>query len=74
MPTVALHTLGCKLNHAETSAIARQFLDKGFRLVEFGRPADVTVINTCSVTARADRECRQVIRRSAGFPAFVCAW
>jgi len=64
MPTVALHTLGCKLNYAETSAIARQFLDRGFQLVDFGMQADVTVLNTCSVTDRADRECRQLIRRS----------
>jgi len=64
MPTVALHTLGCKLNHAETSTIARQFLKRGFEVVDFGLPADVTLINTCSVTARADRECRQLIRRS----------
>lgn len=64
MPTVALHTLGCKLNYAETSMIARQFLDRGYRVVELASGADVTVINTCSVTGRADRECRQLIRRS----------
>jgi len=64
MPRVALHTLGCKLNHAETAAIGRQFLEKGFDLVEFGEQADVCVINTCTVTERADRECRQVIRRA----------
>ncbi|MBI4536258.1 MAG: MiaB/RimO family radical SAM methylthiotransferase, partial [Ignavibacteriae bacterium] len=64
MQRVALHTLGCKLNLAETSAIGKQFLDRGFQLVEFGKPADVCVINTCSVTERADRECRQIIRRA----------
>ncbi len=64
MPTIALTTLGCKLNFAETSAIGRQFADMGYTPVEFGLPADVTVINTCSVTARADRECRQLIRRT----------
>ncbi|MFN0158174.1 MAG: tRNA (N(6)-L-threonylcarbamoyladenosine(37)-C(2))-methylthiotransferase MtaB [Bacteroidota bacterium] len=64
MPTVSLHTLGCKLNFAESSAIGKQFLDRGFEIVEFGQPADVCVINTCSVTARANRECRQVIRKS----------
>jgi threonylcarbamoyladenosine tRNA methylthiotransferase MtaB len=64
MPTIALTTLGCKLNFAETSAIGQQFAGRGYTPVEFGLPADVTVINTCSVTARADRECRQLIRRT----------
>jgi threonylcarbamoyladenosine tRNA methylthiotransferase MtaB len=64
MPTVALLTLGCKLNFAETSTLGKQFLDRGFRIVEFGEPADVCLINTCSVTDRADRECRQLIRRA----------
>jgi len=64
MPRVALHTLGCKLNFAETSAIGGQFMARGFDVVEFGDPADVVVINTCSVTERADRECRQLIRRA----------
>lgn len=64
MPRVALHTLGCKLNYAETSAIGKQFLDRGYEVVELGQPTDVCVINTCSVTARANRECRQIIRRA----------
>ncbi len=64
MPRVALHTLGCKLNYAETSMIGKQFVDRGFVVVEFGDQADVCVINTCSVTQRADRECRQLIRRA----------
>jgi threonylcarbamoyladenosine tRNA methylthiotransferase MtaB len=64
MPRVALHTLGCKLNYAETSAIGKQFLDRGYAIVDLGEPADVCVINTCSVTARANRECRQIIRRA----------
>ena len=64
MPTLALTTLGCKLNFAETSSLGKQFFDRGFTPVEFGAPADVTLINTCSVTAHADRECRQLIRRS----------
>jgi threonylcarbamoyladenosine tRNA methylthiotransferase MtaB len=64
MPTIALTTLGCKLNFAETSAIGNQFAGRGYTPVEFGLPADVTVINTCSVTSRADRECRQLIRRT----------
>jgi threonylcarbamoyladenosine tRNA methylthiotransferase MtaB len=64
VPRVSLHTLGCKLNFAETSSLGGQFLDRGFELVEFGAEADVIVINTCSVTERADRECRQIIRRA----------
>jgi len=64
MKKVALYTLGCKLNFAETSTIGRQFIDRGFEVVEADRPADVFVLNTCSVTERADRECRQIIRRT----------
>ena len=64
MPKVALHTLGCKLNFAETSTIARQFEEKGYEVVESDDRADVCVINTCSVTDRADRECRQIVRRA----------
>jgi len=61
---VALQTLGCKLNFAETSTIGRQFVERGFEVVEIDQPADVFVLNTCSVTERADRECRQLIRRT----------
>lgn len=64
MPKVAFHTLGCKLNYAETSILGKQFADRGFELVDFGQQADVCVINTCSVTERANRECRQIIRRA----------
>jgi threonylcarbamoyladenosine tRNA methylthiotransferase MtaB len=64
MKKVALHTLGCKLNYAETSTIGRQFAERGFEVVGFDEPADVYLLNTCSVTERADRECRQIIRRA----------
>ena len=64
MKRVAFHTLGCKLNFAETSILGKQFLDRGYRVVSFDEEADVYVINTCSVTERADRECRQIIRRA----------
>ena len=64
MARVALHTLGCKLNFAETSSLGGQFLDRGYEVVPFGEPADVVLLNTCSVTERADRECRQLIRRA----------
>lgn len=64
MPTVSIHTLGCKLNFAESGALERQFQDRHYDVVPFGSPADVTVINTCTVTEEADRKCRQVVRRA----------
>jgi threonylcarbamoyladenosine tRNA methylthiotransferase MtaB len=60
--TVAFHTLGCKLNFSETSAIGRQLTDAGYKKVEFAAGADVFVINTCSVTENADKECRKIVR------------
>jgi len=60
--TVSLHTLGCKLNYSETSTIAKQFSVNGFEIKEYGEAADVFVLNTCTVTENADRECRQIIR------------
>lgn len=60
---VALHTLGCKLNFSETAAIGKQFTTRGFSVVDFSDHADVYVLNTCSVTDNAEKECRQVIRR-----------
>lgn len=62
--TVALHTLGCKLNFSETSTIAKQFSDKGFSIVDFDEKADVYVFNTCTVTEAAEKECRQKVRRA----------
>ncbi len=61
--TVALHTLGCKLNYSETSSIERLLEQDGFVKKNFTDIADVYVINTCSVTENADRECRQLVRR-----------
>ena len=63
-PTVSFYTLGCKLNFAETSAIGRQLKDAGFSKTEFDAGADVVVINTCSVTENADRECRSIVRKA----------
>jgi threonylcarbamoyladenosine tRNA methylthiotransferase MtaB len=63
-PAVAFYTLGCKLNFAETSTIERLFAEKGFRKVEFGNAADVYVINTCSVTAGAEKKCRNIISKA----------
>lgn len=62
--TVAFHTLGCKLNYAETSTIARKMEQEGFRKVDFTDTADIYVINTCSVTESADKECRTIVRRA----------
>jgi threonylcarbamoyladenosine tRNA methylthiotransferase MtaB len=64
MKRVALHTLGCKLNYAETATVGRQFLEQGYTVVDIDQSADVVVINTCSVTENADRECRQIVRRA----------
>ena len=61
--TVAFHTLGCKLNFSETSTLSRMLESEGFEKKEFDDQADVYVINTCSVTDNADKECRQIVRR-----------
>ncbi|MCQ9636824.1 tRNA (N(6)-L-threonylcarbamoyladenosine(37)-C(2))-methylthiotransferase MtaB [Chryseobacterium sp. WG23] len=62
--TAAFHTLGCKLNFAETSTIARQLTDAGYNKVSFDDKANVYVINTCSVTENADRECKLHVKRA----------
>ncbi len=62
--TAAFHTLGCKLNFAETSTIARQLTDAGYEKVSFDEKANVYVINTCSVTENADRECKLHVKRA----------
>lgn len=61
--TVAFHTLGCKLNFSETSTLSRLLEQDGFVKTEFDSTADVYVINTCSVTDNADKECRMLVRR-----------
>ncbi|MCW3089540.1 MAG: mtaB [Ferruginibacter sp.] len=61
--TVALHTLGCKLNFSETSTIGRLLEKDGFTRKDFDEVADVYVINSCSVTENADKECRMLVRR-----------
>ena len=62
--TAAFHTLGCKLNFAETSTIARQLIGAGYQKVNFDEPAHVYIINTCSVTENADRECKFHVKRA----------
>jgi threonylcarbamoyladenosine tRNA methylthiotransferase MtaB len=61
---IAFHTLGCKLNFSETSAIARQMQERGFTTVDFEEASDVYVINTCSVTDQADTKCRNIVRKA----------
>ena len=61
--SVAFHTLGCKLNFSETSTLSRLLENEGFDKKPFEDQADVYVINTCSVTDNADKECRQLVRR-----------
>ncbi|MFH1893148.1 MAG: tRNA (N(6)-L-threonylcarbamoyladenosine(37)-C(2))-methylthiotransferase MtaB [Candidatus Zixiibacteriota bacterium] len=60
----SLHTLGCRLNQSETAIIAKTLADRGFEIVEWGEPADLTVINTCTVTEQADSKCRQAVRQA----------
>ena len=62
--SVALYTLGCKLNFAESSTIAQQLVKNGFTRKEFHEGADLYVINTCSVTDHADRKCKKVVREA----------
>ncbi len=64
LKTAAFHTLGCKLNFAETSTIARQLTGAGYEKVSFDEPANVYIINTCSVTENADRECKFHVKRA----------
>ncbi len=62
--SVAFYTLGCKLNFSETSTIARQLKKAGFQKKEFHESADVYIINTCSVTQNADRECKKIVQKA----------
>ncbi|MCE7794200.1 tRNA (N(6)-L-threonylcarbamoyladenosine(37)-C(2))-methylthiotransferase MtaB [Salipaludibacillus sp. CUR1] len=64
MPSVAFHTLGCKVNHYETEAIWQLFHKAGYEKTEYEQIADVYVINTCTVTNTGDKKSRQVIRRA----------
>ncbi|MFC1786389.1 tRNA (N(6)-L-threonylcarbamoyladenosine(37)-C(2))-methylthiotransferase MtaB [Candidatus Neomarinimicrobiota bacterium] len=61
---IALKTIGCKLNFAETSTISRKFQNRGFNIVDFNCKADVYVINTCTVTANADKDCRKAVHQA----------
>jgi len=61
--TVALHTLGCKLNFSETSTIGNEFLKNGFEITDLIGKADIYVLNTCTVTQNAEKDCRQLVRK-----------
>jgi threonylcarbamoyladenosine tRNA methylthiotransferase MtaB len=62
MKRAAFYTLGCKLNFSETSTLARNLESHGYSKVSFEEAADVYVINTCSVTENADRECKKIVK------------
>ena len=64
MATIAFHTLGCKLNFAESSDLARRFSAQGYNQVDFKQKADVYVLNTCTVTQIAEKKCRNAIRQA----------
>ena len=72
---VAFYTLGCKLNFSETSTIARNFNEEGFDRVDFSEPADIYVINTCSVTENADKRFKTIVKQAqkSNPEAFVAA-
>ncbi|MFP9113587.1 tRNA (N(6)-L-threonylcarbamoyladenosine(37)-C(2))-methylthiotransferase MtaB [Flavobacterium sp. RHBU_3] len=72
---VAFYTLGCKLNFSETSTIARSFAEDGFDRVDFEDPADIYVINTCSVTDNADKQFKQIVKKAlkTNDKAFIAA-
>lgn len=61
--TVSFHTLGCKLNYSESSALARLFAANGYTVVSQNKPADIYVVNTCTVTEHSDKKSRNIIRR-----------
>ena len=72
---VAFYTLGCKLNFSETSTIARSFEHEEFDRVDFSQPADVYVINTCSVTENADKRFKTIVKQAqkSNSEAFIIA-
>ena len=65
MKTVSFKTLGCRLNQYETDALVTQFHQAGYRVVDFAAPADITVINSCTVTHQSDQKSRNTISQAA---------
>ena len=66
-PRAVIITLGCRVNQYESDVIAGKLEDDGFVIVPLGEKADITIVNTCTVTAESDRKSRQHIRRAAAF-------
>ena len=64
MSTASFHSLGCRLNQTEAAVLAGAFKSKGYEIVPWGEPANVVVINTCSVTERGEAACRSAIRQA----------
>ncbi len=64
MPRASIHTLGCRLSQSETAMLADTLTRQGYRLVEFGKETDLLVLNTCSVTEHAEKDCRYAIRKT----------
>ena len=64
MKTVAIATLGCKTNQFESAAMAEQLTKSGYRLIPFSQPADIYIVNSCTVTAKTDAETRKLVRRA----------
>ena len=64
MKTVSIATLGCKVNQFESEALLEALAREGYRSVPFGEKSDITIINSCTVTHRADFQSRQMVRRA----------
>ncbi|MBS0169020.1 MAG: tRNA (N(6)-L-threonylcarbamoyladenosine(37)-C(2))-methylthiotransferase MtaB [Nitrospira sp.] len=64
MPRASLHTLGCRLSQSETAMLADTLTRQGYRVVEFGEETDLLVLNTCSVTENAEKDCRYAVRKT----------
>ena len=63
MPTIAYHTLGCKVNQYDTQAMLEIFQQSGYQAVSIDRPADVYLVNTCTVTGTGDKKSLQLARK-----------
>ena len=64
MPRASLHTLGCRLSQSETAMLGDSLTRQGYRLVEYGEETDLLVLNTCSVTENAEKDCRYAVRKT----------
>ena len=64
MKSVAFHNLGCKVNSYEIDVMQQMLQEKGYEIVPFDQPADIYIVNTCTVTNMADRKSRQMLHRA----------